>query len=656
MTHTHSCPLPEEDRAEAPITGWTREHWTAVADWQLAAVWRHGSPGCARIEIPGRTSSAGRDSDGQEGFSRSFMLAAFRAQGGGEGATAYLDRYATGLVSGTAPGGPEQWPLPRALGQAIVESAGLVVALHYSREHLWDRLDEQARAQACAYLRHVSFLETPDNNWRLFTVIVDEFLLAHDHDMSASDRRRRADEIERQLAHLESWYAGGGWYTDGGAQRFDHYGGWALHLYPQVWAQMAQHRVPELAAQRQTEFDRRLDRFLHAFAPSFGDDGSPIQQGRSLTYRHAALAAIWLGVVRGVGPLAPGQARTLCSRSLRYFVDNGGLGDDGISPLGWFDEFLPMTQVYSGPSSPLWSAKGCLGLALPADHEVWRSPEERLPWEGASATRWRPAPGFLVGRGRDGVVRLVNHGSDSYPHHRDFVDPFYSRLTYSTVTSPMPESRLDQCISLIGEDGPSVRTQILRLPGRATSRHHPVWKRGDTPERSSWRIDTASAIADDVELRLHAVWQTTPQEGADAQPVEQVSDGGACVAGDEPCELGDGRRHGMPCAWAMGSRAGAWILGVAGWENAVAETADGSTAMGRHGALVRLVGSPPEGRHAWYLTATGVVPGGVDPRWPLEEALAQLQRSPVVVEEVRRSGRISATTPWGIVALDVPVL
>src|SRR5690606_14530605 len=98
-------PAPE-DRTLSPYTGWTRAHWTALADRMLAALEPYRSPGGARVVLPGPASRSGPDSDALEGYARSFLLAGFRITGErGEGAVAtrLLETYAAGAAGVTDP-------------------------------------------------------------------------------------------------------------------------------------------------------------------------------------------------------------------------------------------------------------------------------------------------------------------------------------------------------------------------------------------------------------------------------------------------------------------------------------------------------------------------------------------------------------------------
>ncbi|MZE81568.1 DUF2264 domain-containing protein, partial [Streptomyces sp. SID5475] len=94
-------PLPPEDRALSPRTGWTRAHWEAAADGLLAAVAPYATPGRAFHHLPGgRPSFSGHRSDGLEGYARTFLLAAFRIAGaGGADPHGLLGRYADGLAA-----------------------------------------------------------------------------------------------------------------------------------------------------------------------------------------------------------------------------------------------------------------------------------------------------------------------------------------------------------------------------------------------------------------------------------------------------------------------------------------------------------------------------------------------------------------------------
>ncbi|MEW2613869.1 DUF2264 domain-containing protein [Streptomyces sp. NPDC047880] len=437
--------LPPADRTTSPITGYTRAHWEAAADSLLAAVEPYATGDRALYHLPGdRAGWSGRLSDGLEGYARTLLLAAFRRD------EKALERYATGLAAGVS----GVWPRIEDRHQSLVEAASIALALRLTRDLLWDRLDEGVRQRTAAWLTDALTAEPWPCNWELFPVTVGGFLAGIGHEPDAS---RAA--IDRGLERIEQWYAGDGWYTDGDGRKYDYYNGWAMHLYPVLHAWL------EGDERLLTLYGDRLHRHLGDYARLFGGDGAPMHQGRSLTYRFATTAPLWLGALTGRTPLPPGETRRLASGALKYFLDRGAVDDRGLLSLGWHGYDESVLQGYSGPASPYWASKGFLGLLLPPDHEVWTAPEEPAPAERADFVTPVGPPNWLLQSTRsDGVVRLHNHGSEDVRY-----DPYYTRLAYSTVTAPA--AAYDNSVLVAGD--PS-RTGIEPLgvgEGWAASRH-----------------------------------------------------------------------------------------------------------------------------------------------------------------------------------------
>ncbi|MGW1672688.1 DUF2264 domain-containing protein [Streptomyces sp. NPDC002324] len=571
----HSA-LPPADHVLSPLTGWTRAHWEALADRLLDGLLPYASPGLAQYRLPGRASHSGPLSDGLEGFARSFLLAAFRIAGSaGRVGPALIERYAAGLAAGTDPHGAERWPAITDRSQPMVEAASIAIALHETRPWLWDHLDDAVRGRIADWLGGFVGADVNDSNWRLFQVITEEFLA------SVGAPHSRA-EIDAGLARLEDWYRGGGWYTDGDGRKFDYYNGWALHLYPVLWARIAGPRADPAAVARHRG---RLREFLGAHQHFFGADGAPVHQGRSLTYRFATAAPLWAGALADATPLPPGRTRRLASGALKHFAERGVPDERGLLTLGWYRPFLPVTQRYSGPASPYWASKAFLGLLLPESHPVWSAPEEPAPVDTADTTLALPGPGWLLHTtAADGLVRLVNHGSDRLPPPPATADdsPHYARLAYSSATAPQtpatPRTGPDNHLALLAPDGtPSPRGRI-----------HPLGAEGRrAASRYGHGIETVSVVHGPWEIRVHRV---------DAPAGAPVREGGWAVAEDGGPPAGESGP-----GWALARRADGLtsaIVGLYGWGD-------------RPGAVVRAVGANAYGHHSATPVLEG--PGGSGP-------------------------------------------
>lgn len=434
-------------------TGWTRTDFTALADRMLLGARRHASPSHSLVTPPGAPGGYGTAVDGLEGFARTFLLAGFRVAGEqGSDPLNLLERYAQGLAAGADPASAERWVTPYEHPQAKVEAASIALILDLTRPYLWDRLDDRVREQLVTYFAQVVADPTyPNTNWVWFRIVVEQFLASVGGPWSRTD-------MESDLAAHDAFVRADGWYCDGEERNYDHYCGWALHLYPILWSRMS--GADEYAASRLPAYKAHLDRFLLDALRLTGASGSPLIQGRSLTYRFAAAAPFWVGAMAGTEAVDPGLLRRAAAGIVKHFADHGAPDAQDLLTIGWFHPWRRLAQRYSGPGSPYWAAKGLLGLALPADHPVWTSPEKPLPVEEADQLAVIAAPGWAVSATRaDGVVRVYNHGTDhARPGDRTGDSPLYARFGYSTATAPLLSEQgwdapLDQSVVLVDADG-----------------------------------------------------------------------------------------------------------------------------------------------------------------------------------------------------------
>ncbi|GAA1716803.1 DUF2264 domain-containing protein [Kribbella yunnanensis] len=598
--------LPDTDRVLSRQTGWTRGHWEALADHLLDSLVPYFSPGSALVAPPGRGSRSGTASDQLEGFARSFMLAAFRIAGvRGKGCEALIERYARGVANGANPEHPESWLRLTPRSQQMVEAAAIAVALHESREWIWERLDDRAQQHVAEWLGGFIGSTTHDNNWRLFQVVSEQFLASVGAPYSQED-------IDGGLDRIEDWYVGDGWYSDGDGQAFDNYIGWAMHLYPGLWARMAAATPGAAYEDRLKVYKERLSLFLEDAVHLVGNDGAPIYQGRSLTYRMAAAAPYWMGALLDATPLSPGQTRRLCSGIARHFVEHGVPDERGLLTLGWYDTFLPTTQSYSGPGSPYWASKGFVGLILPPEHPVWADGEETIPLDEADQVRAMPAPGWLVHASRhDQVVQLINHGSDKQPlaepsGAEPAGDPHYNRFAYANHAGPELSDeapQIDNLITLVSDGKSSARGRIRRLgiTARTASSWHNAWLGTEGP----WRIETTSVVHGGWEIRCALV---------DGPAGALVRSGGFAVAGDS-----------LPEATASGAAASARndagllsaIVGLHGYDGTGVHRGLGANAFGPHSATPYLT-APHRGEPLVLVSAVVLTRDALRP-----EALAE---------------------------------
>lgn len=642
----------------SPYTGWTRAEWAGLADHLLESAWRHASPTGARITPPGAPGGYGTAVDGLEGFARTFLLAGFRIAGEhGRDPGNLLERYARGIAAGTDPNSPERWVTPHEHGQAKVEAASIALILDLTRPWLWDNLDPGVQARVVDYLAQVVGDHTyPQTNWVWFRIVVEQFLASVGGPWSP-------DDMAADLAMHESFARDGGWYCDGAERSYDHYAGWALHLYPILWSRMTGAQAQ--AAPLLPEYTRRLDRYLLDAVRLVGADGSPLIQGRSLAYRFAAAAPFWAGAIAGSDALAPGLLRRAASGIVKHFADRGAPDEDGLLTLGWHHSWRRIAQRYSGPGSPYWASKGLLGLALPAEHPVWTAVEQPLPVEQADQLAVIAAPGWaLSATAADGVVRVYNHGTDhARPGDRSTDSPLYARLGYSTATAPAMDddgwdSPLDQSVVLLDAHGEATHrsgftTLDVRALGDAAvlasrARCHWVKPDRDAPDHGSGRpgdavdaatVTTVSVVRGAWEVRLIHVdpagapgWEqvTALRVGGWPVPVAAADDRSSPVGGlggahpAAPTVRPEPDAPGLPVAEAAGTTLTSTAVGLHGLDVAGVHTVHDATPLADQTAVPWLQTRP--GQAAWHVAAFALNGGD---RWPLAQ-ISGPEDAPVV--------------------------
>ncbi|WP_424464590.1 DUF2264 domain-containing protein [Pseudoclavibacter helvolus] len=464
---------------QASHRAWTRDDWTGYADRLLAGAMAWASPGKGRITPPGAEGGYGHDIDGLEGFARTFLLAGFRIAGErGEGVDELISFFSEGIRTGVDPDAADRWVRLEEHPQAKVEAASLALILDLTRPWIWDALGELTQQRVIDYFAPAVGDDTyPRTNWLWFRLVVQTFLRSVGGPWSP-------EEVAADLALHDSFGRADGWLSDGDERSYDHYVGWALHIYPVLWSRMR--GASELAGDRLEGDVAALDRFLQDAVHLIGGDGSPLLQGRSLIYRFAAAAPFWVGALAGVPSVSLGALRHAAEKVVSHFAERGVPDDRGLLTMGWLGEWRQLAQAYSGPASPYWASKGLLGILLPADHPVWAAEAEPLPVEEADFVRTIAAPGWVVtGTAGDGIVRIANHGTDhAKPHTLVGDSPLYARLAYSTATSPLLDDEawrepLEQSLALVRATTAADATAVVDPAASASA---PETMTAPTPE------------------------------------------------------------------------------------------------------------------------------------------------------------------------------
>ena len=360
---------------------------------------------------------------GMEAFSRPLWALAPLWAGGGK-AEEFLPLYQRGLANGSDPQSPEYWGDPHDYDQLFVEMAAIACAILETPENVWHTLTEPQKTNLTRWLDTINHHELPGCNWLLFRVLVD---LALDSVGRPCDMARAAAD----MAEVDKWYVGDGWYSDGPAEikpQKDYYNPWAIQYYTVLYSVFAAKRDPARAAL----YRERAVLFGRQFAQWFDENGAALPFGRSLGYRIGQSAFYAACIWAGLEPLPLPVMKSIIVRNLQWWLARPIFDRDGVLTIGYGYPQMYMAEQYNAPGSPYWGMKVFLLLALPDDHPFWSCEAAPLPRELARpGVTPQPSADLLLQRLPDGQLNVYSPASYEKGDHGQFAEK-YGKFVYNT--------------------------------------------------------------------------------------------------------------------------------------------------------------------------------------------------------------------------------
>lgn len=420
------------------------ELFTAVRDLWLP-VRRRFSEGKARVRLAVNTAVYSDVTAEFEAFARPLWgIAPLVVQSDIADNVDIAQIYVTGIVNGTDPSHPEYWGELADFDQAIVETAALACALCFAPAQLWTPLPSVTKSRLSQWLRSPNALRLYANNWLFFRVMNNLALqnLGEEYDNEC---------LESDLRHLESFYLGDGWYSDGDPRRCDYYSAFGMQFYSLLYASLAFSTDPE----RCERFKCRAVEFAGQFMHFFSSDGSALPFGRSLTYRFAQ-SAFWSALAFSGAEVNLGVLKGLLLRNLRWWLRQPIFTETGLLTIGYSYPNAAIADHYNGPGSPYWAMKAFVCLLLPPSHPFWSCEEAPLPNMPEKALL--PQARMVVCRSGQhvqlfGGADLVNPGlRHGAPKYNKFV--YSNRFGFNVPTANLAiESSVHDSMLSVSTDG-----------------------------------------------------------------------------------------------------------------------------------------------------------------------------------------------------------
>ena len=367
----------DDDSGLSPFTGYTREHWIEIAGKMVAGFLPYFGTETGMPDFRGADAESGHfqytpgfESESRNAFGRTMILASlYCAATGSDTVPGYTGTvngpYLTGMIRGADPDDSAYWgpvELFGAFGNQLAQ------AIMYCPEFFWDPLTQEQQDRLAAWFRTlVHGVGFECNCWYFNTgpvPVLERFGYEYDYEF-----------ITGQMARLQSWHSGDGFFIDGGNRAWDYYNFWGFQMfnlyhyrYTGKWQQKFGRSIRETTA-----------KFMEHFPWFFGSDGSPMPFGRSLTYRVASVCPVGYAEIAGLATLDPGLERRIASGTLKYFWEGSMLSANGLVQPGWLGPNAIVGEDYIHRGSPYWVSVGFAPLLLPADHPFWTAREKPMP-------------------------------------------------------------------------------------------------------------------------------------------------------------------------------------------------------------------------------------------------------------------------------------
>ncbi|NQX39154.1 hypothetical protein SAMN05421820_102477 [Pedobacter steynii] len=266
----------------------------------------------------------------------------------------------------------------RGESQLLVDAAFLSHAFLRAPLQLWEPLPEEGKKQVITALKSLRWIKPGQNNWLLFSAMVEIFLLK----VGAEWEQER---VTYAINKHKEWYKGDGWYGDGEKFHFDYYNGFVIQ--PMLVDILKILVEKGLAKQEEYELMlKRMQRFAACQERMISPEATYPAIGRSVVYRVGAFQPLAQLALNRQLPkmISPGQVRSALTAIMkRQFEMKGTFSKTGWLQLGFCGHQPQAAETYISTGSLYLCSVGFLPLGLPAEDVFWTSQTE--DWSGKKA-------------------------------------------------------------------------------------------------------------------------------------------------------------------------------------------------------------------------------------------------------------------------------
>ena len=296
----------------------------------------------------------------------------------------YIEMSLLAIKNATDKASPDFLNFNQSGGQPLVDAAFLSQALLRAPNQLWEPLDLQTKINLVAALKSTRVIKPGENNWLLFSAMVEVALLKFDKNC---DKARIDYAIKQHLL----WYKGDGAYGDGPNFHWDYYNSFVIHpMFLEVLKTLKDEGNNDFKNTDSLELKRAI-RYAEVQERLIANDGTYPPFGRSLAYRFGAFQLLSKVALMGALPknVSPEQVRCALYTMVKKQIEAPDTFDkNGWLTIGFYGHQPEIGESYISTGSLYLCTQVFLILGLPATHSFWTAPNHdwtaRKIWNGKS--------------------------------------------------------------------------------------------------------------------------------------------------------------------------------------------------------------------------------------------------------------------------------
>jgi hypothetical protein len=275
------------------------------------------------------------------------------------------------IANAVNPASPDSLNFNKKSPQPLVDAAFFASGLLYGYNQLWLPLDATTKENVINALKSTRVFKPYENNWLLFSAIIETFLLKAGADYNVAT-------INYAFKKHAEWYKGDGNYGDGPEYHSDYYNSFVIQPMMLNISKVLKENAQDTILKYEKVMER-AQRYAAIQERMISPEGSFPPVGRSIVYRFGVFqllsqVALYKQLPKNV---SPAQVRSALSEVIHRLMVAPTLFDkNGWLRIGFYGSQPDLAESYITTGSLYLCTTGLVALGLPATDPFWISPAE----------------------------------------------------------------------------------------------------------------------------------------------------------------------------------------------------------------------------------------------------------------------------------------